>query len=135
MKHLILSLILAVPSGAAMAQDLPPLHEDRRVKFSFYSAGLADVVRNNCSEISGRDLRGLRYALALRRYAFDLGYTKQDVDDLLANKEEEAKLAARIKRDLARRGATPGNEEGYCKVGREEIAKDSLAGKLLRDNG
>ena len=135
MKHLTLGLIFAIASSSAIAQTLPPLHEDRRVRFSFYSAGLADIVRKNCSEISGRDLRGLRYALALRRYALDLGYTKQDVDELLANKEQEELLRQDIVSDLAARGATPGNEDAYCTVGREEIAKDSLAGRLLRDNG
>lgn len=135
MKQMILSLVLLLPAGAVAAQSLPPLHEDRNVRWSFYSAGLADIVRNNCPEISGRTFRGLRYALALRSYALDLGYTQDDVDTLLANKEEEEKLRREIVADLAERGATPGNTEAYCRVGREEIAKDSLAGKLLRDNG
>lgn len=134
MKHLILSTILMVSGGAAVAQSLPPLHENRNVRFSFYSAGLADIVRNNCSELDGRTIRGLRYALALRNYAFDLGYTKEDVDALLKNKEQEEKLRAEIVADLAARGATPGNEEAYCRIGREEMAKDSLAGKLLRES-
>lgn len=135
MKHLILSLALIAPAGAVVAQSLPPLHENRNVRWSFYSAGMADIIRNNCQEISGRDMRGLRYLLALRQYAFKEGYTQEDIDALLKNKVEEEKLRAEVVRDLARRGATPGNEEAYCRVGREEIAKDSLAGRLLRDNG
>jgi len=137
MKHLILimSLFLFAPGAAALANDLPPLHENRTVRFSFYSAGLADIVRNNCPELDGRMLRGLRYALALRSYALDQGYTMDDVDALLANKVEEEKLRKEIVADLAARGATPGNTEAYCRIGREEIAKDSLAGRLLRDRG
>lgn len=135
MKHLILSLGLVLTGAAAAAQDLPPLHEDRNVRFSFYSAGLADIIRNNCSELDGRTFRGLRYALALRNYALDKGYSKEDIDALLKNKEEEEKLRQEIVADLAARGATPGNEEAYCRIGREEIAKDSLAGRLLRDRG
>lgn len=130
-----LPVVLLVPATWAAAQSLPPLHEDRNVRFSFYSAGLADIIRNNCTEISGRDLRGLRYALALRNYALDTGYTRADIDALLADKRREEELRQEIVSDLASRGATPGNEEAYCRVGREEIAKDSLAGKLLRDRG
>lgn len=135
MKNLILSLGLVLTGAAAVAQDLPPLYEDRNVRFSFYSAGLADIIRNNCSELDGRTFRGLRYALALRNYALDKGYSKEDIDALLKNKQEEEKLRQEIVADLAARGATPGNEEAYCRIGREEIAKDSLAGRLLRDRG
>jgi len=133
MKHVILSLFLLVPGAAAVAQNLPPLHENRTVRYSFYSAGLADIVRNNCPDLVGRTFRGLRYALALRSYALDQGYTMDDVDKLLSNKAEEEKLRREIVADLAARGATPGNTEAYCRIGREEIAKDSLAGRLLRD--
>jgi len=133
MKHVILSLFLLVPGAAAVAQNLPPLHENRTVRYSFYSAGLADIVRNNCPDLVGRTFRGLRYALALRSYALDQGYTMDDVDKLLSNKAEEEKLRQEIVADLAARGATPGNTEAYCRIGREEIAKDSLAGRLLRD--
>ena len=42
------------------------------------------------------------------------------------------RLRAVIRADLAARGATPENPEGYCTVGREEIAKGSVAGNLLR---
>lgn len=135
MKHLILGLILLASTGAATAQSLPPLHEDRTVRFSFYSAGLADIVRNECPSLEGRMIRGLRYALALRSYALNAGYTMDDVDTLLKNKVEEERLRQEIVADLAARGATPGNAEAYCRIGREEIAKDSLAGRLLRDRG
>ena len=133
MKHVILSLFLLAAGAAAVAQNLPPLHENRTVRYSFYSAGLADIVRNNCPDLVGRTFRGLRYALALRSYALDQGYTMDDVDKLLSNKAEEEKLRREIVADLAARGATPGNTEAYCRIGREEIAKDSLAGRLLRD--
>lgn len=135
MKHVILSLILLVPTGAAMAQTLPPLHENRHVRWSFYSAGLADIVRNNCPDLKARTLRTLRYALALQNYALDKGYSQEDIDTLLKNKAEEERLRAEIVADLAERGATPGDVDAYCRIGREEIEKNSLAGRLLRDVG
>lgn len=133
MRVVLAVLFALLPVGLWANGALPPLHEDRTVRFSFYSAGLADIVRNECPTLEGRMLRGLRYALALRSYALDKGYTMEDVETLLQNKEEEEKLRQQIVRDLARRGATPGNTEAYCRVGREEIAKNSLAGRLLRE--
>lgn len=135
MKQVIRAACLLVLFAGGAAQALPPLHENRTVRFSFYQAGLAHIVRTECPTIDARMMRGVRYALALRSHALDLGYTMDDVDALLANKTEENKLRAEIEAELARRGARPGNPDGYCKVGREEIAKDSLAGRLLRDRG
>jgi hypothetical protein len=36
---------------------------------------------------------------------------------------------------LRGRGAVNGAQAGYCKIGQEEIAKDSLIGQLLRFDG
>ena len=69
---------------------------------------------------------------SLERYARNAGYTSEDIDNLRDNKVEKEKLKARINSDLAKRGATPQTPEGYCTVGREEIAKGSAAGRLLK---
>ena len=60
------------------------------------------------------------------------GLTEDQIEELTENRAEKEKLRARIRADLAKRGATPETPEGYCTVGREEIAKDSAAGRLLR---
>ena len=58
--------------------------------------------------------------------------SEDQIEELVDNKTEKEKLRTRIRADLAERGASPENPEGYCTVGREEIAKDSAAGRLLR---
>ena len=60
------------------------------------------------------------------------GYSAADIDALQDNDAARDRLRAEIRRDLAARGATGGQASGYCAVGREEIAKGSQAGKLLR---
>ena len=77
-------------------------------------------------------LRAYNYLLALQKYAKDAGYTDAQIEELVDNKAEKERLRAVIRADLAERGATPENPEGYCTVGREEIAKGSVAGNLLR---
>ena len=122
--------ILGLTAFPAVA--LQPLHENPTVVSGFYAIGLADEVRKNCSSISPRLLRAYNYLKALEKYARDAGYTDAQIEELVDNKVEKEALRTQIRADLAKRGATPENPEGYCTVGREEIAKDSAAGKLLR---
>ncbi len=115
-----------------ISQALTPLHENPVVVKGFYAIGLADEVRKNCDDISPRLLRAYYYLKSLERYARDSGYSESQIQELIDNKSEKEKLRAQIRADLAERGASPKNPEGYCTVGLEEIAKGSAAGKLLR---
>lgn len=120
----------AVIAGPAWA--LQPLHENPTVVNGFYQIGLADEIRKQCDSIEPRMFRAFNYLRALQRYAKDAGYSDAQIEDLTENRQEKKALRARIRADLARRGASPDSPEGYCTVGREEIAKDSAAGRLLR---
>ncbi|MGI9389781.1 MAG: DUF5333 domain-containing protein [Boseongicola sp.] len=112
---------------------LQPIHEDRTVVSGFYAIGLADEVRKQCDNIDPRMFRAYRYLRALERYARKMGYSDVQIEELADNKVEKEKLRTRIRADLLKRGASPENPEGYCTVGREEIAKGSAAGRLLRE--
>lgn len=111
---------------------LPPLHENPTVVNGFYAIGLADEVRKNCNRIAPRWLTAYNYLMSLESYAKRVGYSDAQIEELTDNKAEKEKLRAKIRADLAQRGASPQNPEGYCTVGLEEIAKGSDAGKLLR---
>ncbi|MDJ0640880.1 MAG: DUF5333 domain-containing protein [Paracoccaceae bacterium] len=124
--------IVALSALATPVLALQPLHKDQRVLSGFYAIGLADEVRKKCDSIEPRIFRAISYLRSLERYARNAGYSSEDIDELQDNKAEKEKLKARIRADLAKRGATPETPEGYCTVGREEIAKGSAAGRLLR---
>ncbi len=117
---------------AASASNLPPLHENPRVVSGFYQIGLADEVQEQCDSISPRYFRAIGYLKSLQRYAEKEGYSEDQIRQLTKNRAEKEKLRAKIRADLAKRGATPETPEGYCTVGREEIAKGSAAGRLLK---
>ena len=108
------------------------MHQNQKIVSGFYSVGLADEVRKNCDQIDARYIRAISYIKSLERYARDAGYSSSEIDQFVENKKEKERLRARIRADLAKRGASPKNPEGYCTVGREEIAKGSAAGRLLR---
>ncbi|MCV6593414.1 MAG: DUF5333 domain-containing protein [Silicimonas sp.] len=130
MKKPIVALLLM--TLAAPAQALVPLHENPTVLQRFYSVGLADELRKNCDHIDARLIRAYRYIKSIESYARKAGYSEAQIDQFIDNKKEKERLRARIRADLARRGASPKTPEGYCTVGREEIAKGSAAGRLLR---
>ena len=123
----VLLAMLASPSAA-----LQPLHENPTVINGFYAIGLADEVRKNCDSIDARMFRAYNYLRSLARYAQKAGYTDEQIKELTDNKVEKERLRKVIRADLAKRGASPKTPEGYCTVGREEIAKNSAAGRLLR---
>lgn len=124
--------LLALLATATPAVALQPLYKDPTVVNGFYWIGLADEVQERCESIEPRLFRAIGRIRSLERYAREAGYSRSQIEELTDNKVEKEKLRARIRADLAKRGATPETPEGYCTVGREEIAKGSAAGRLLR---
>ena len=130
--HIRTAILALGLSAAVPAYALPPLHEDPVVLNGFYAIGLADEVRKNCPTIDPRIFRALSYVQSLENYARDQGYSKDEIKALQDNKAAKDALERQVRADLAARGAVPGNPDGYCAVGEEEIARDSAAGRLLR---
>lgn len=123
--------LLAAGSQAAAAQSLA---QDPTVRQGFYAIGLADEVRKNCPSIAPRLVRAYTFLKSLESYALESGYTQDDIEALKDNDAARSQLEEQIEADLAARGATPGNAAGYCQVGREEMARGTAAGRLLRGN-
>lgn len=126
------AVILLALTATGQAQARPPLREVPQVVDGFYAIGLADEVRKNCPSISPRMVRAYMFLRSLESFARDAGYSDAEIDALSDDKAAKDRLKARIRSDLAARGASPDKPEGYCAVGREEIARDSAAGRLLR---
>ncbi|WP_375261435.1 DUF5333 domain-containing protein [Palleronia sp.] len=132
MRPLIAAICLfAAGSQAASAQSLA---EDPTVRQGFYAIGLADEIRKNCPSITPRLVRAYTFLKSLESYALQSGYSEEDVEELKDNDVARSQLEEQIRSDLAARGATPGNAAGYCQVGREEMARGTAAGRLLRGN-
>ena len=129
-----MALTMGLLMAATPLAAKEPLHKNATVISGFYAIGLADEVRKNCDEISPRMIRAYNYLRALQKWAKDNGYTDAEIEELVDNRAEKEALRTRIRADLKDRGASPQTPEGYCTVGREEIAKNSAAGRLLRAN-
>ncbi len=126
-----LSVTLAV-TAATPALALVPINEEPYINDVLLQGFIGDAIDDNCSTIEARKLRALNELTKLRDYALKQGYSATEIRAFVTSKEEKARGKAQAAEILKERGAEPGNEAVYCAIGEEEIAKDSLIGKLLR---
>ena len=127
-------LAVACLAVAAQAKALPPLSEKERVRAEFLAAAVGDEIRKNCPTISARFFRVYRRAGQLEDYARSLGYTDAQIDAMREDRAAKQQLKAMRDAYLQNAGVSKGDPESYCRLGRAEIAKNSLTGYLLRGN-
>lgn len=125
-----LALTLAVTATPALA--LVPINEEPVITERLLQGFIGDAIADNCPTIEARKLRALGELNALRDYALEQGYAAAEVRAFVTSDEEKDKFKARAAEWLKERGAEPGNPDAYCRIGEEEIAKESLIGYLLR---
>lgn len=128
-RTLTLTLTLAV---SAPAFALVPINEEPVIREKLLQGFIGDAIADNCPTIEARKLRALGELNNLRDYALKQGYASDVVREFVTSKEEKAIFKAEAAEWLKAKGAEPGNAEAYCKIGEEEIAKESLIGYLLR---
>ncbi len=137
-KTQILPILAAVAALTAFAGGqaaaLEPLKNNKRVQGEFLSAAVGDEIRNNCPSIEARDMRVNSKTVQLVSYALGLGYSWSDINAMRKDPVAKAELVKLRDAYLARNGVTPGDPESYCRLGREEIKKNTLTGWLLREN-
>jgi hypothetical protein len=132
MKRLTLTLgFAALMSAASPVLALDPLPEETFINDSLRAGRIGDVIRKTCPTISARMFVVLAKIEGLKSYALEKGYTRDEVEAFIKDKDQKNRLKAEAATYLAEAGAVEGDPESYCKVGRDEIAKDSLIGELL----
>jgi hypothetical protein len=132
MRPFITLMTLATLATATPALALVPISEEPTIINTLLQGFIGDAIDDNCDTIEARKLRALGELHKLRDYALEQGYTPAEIRALVTSKEEKAKGKALAAEWLKERGAEPGNPEAYCRIGEEEIAKESLIGYLLR---
>ncbi len=125
-------LTLTAMLAATPALALEPLNTEPHINDSLIAGRVGDVIRNTCPSISARMFVVLQKLNELESYARDKGYREADVKAFLKDKTEKSRIRGLADAYLKKAGAVEGDAESYCKVGRDEIAKGSLAGTLLR---
>lgn len=132
MKKLIATaLIAALWAGAAPAQTLEPLSQEKYINDRLIAARVADRVRRECPSIDARMVKAWNEARALKRYAENKGYSAAQIDAFLDSRTEKDRIYGIAERYLTQNGARKGDAESFCRIGRAEIAGNSVAGSLL----
>jgi Family of unknown function (DUF5333) len=126
------TIALTVVVTATPALALVPINEEPKIVETLLQGFIGDAIDDNCPTIEARKLRALGELNKLRDYALAQGYSSDEVRAYVTSKDEKAKGKAKAAEWLKAKGAEPGNPEAYCKIGEEEIAKESLIGYLLR---
>ncbi len=117
-------------AGAATAQSA--LKDEVRVRDGIVQVGMAYEISEKCSSLSARTFRGISYLQELKRYAQQRGYSDAQIDAYIDNKSEQRRLEAIARQQLALLGVIEGQEATYCAAGRDQIARDTRVGWLLR---
>ena len=132
MTKIFRSLTLVAVMAASPALALEPLNKEAHINASLVAGQVGDVIRKTCPSISAKMFTVLGKLNALEDYAREKGYTEAEVKAFLKDKTEKKRIKALAMDYLTKAGAVEGNVESFCKVGRDEITKGTLAGSLLR---
>ncbi|PHQ99129.1 MAG: hypothetical protein COB39_05420 [Marinosulfonomonas sp.] len=119
-------------SSVASASALTPLPKEYHINQSLMSGVVADRIRKACPSISARMFVAWSKLNRLKSYAVSKGYEEPEVRAFMKDPVEKARVNAMAADYLTSHGAVAGNAESYCTLGREEIAKKSLIGQMLR---
>ncbi|WP_156317313.1 DUF5333 domain-containing protein [Cypionkella psychrotolerans] len=132
MTKIFRSLTLVAVMAASPALALEPLNKDAHVTESLVAVRVGDTIRNTCPSISAKMFTVLAKWNELKTYLRGKGYTEDEVEAFRKDKTEKARIKGLAADYLKQAGVVDGDVESYCKVGRDEIAKGTLAGSLLR---
>jgi len=118
--------VLALPAAAQV-----PLSQETYINDRLVQARVADMLRRGCPDISARMIRAFSEARALKRYALDQGYSETEIETFLDSREDRRRIYAEADRYMVQNGVVNGQPETFCRLGRDEIARQTVAGSLL----
>ncbi|MFZ3581295.1 DUF5333 domain-containing protein [Loktanella sp. DJP18] len=123
------ALLAGALTGTAQAAGLK---DEAEIRNGLLVVGMAYEISEKCESIDARWIAGASTLLNLKSRARQLGYSNAEIDAYVDDKVEKARLEGIARAQLVQLGVTPGVEETYCTVGRDQIAKGTGVGRLLR---
>lgn len=129
---LLVTASVAIVAFSASLSAKPALKDVEYVSEGIISVGIAYEISQQCDSIRARTFRGISFLNGLKAHARSLGYSDQEIDAYVDDREEKNRLEAIARARLSDMGARAGNAATYCSVGRAEIASGTAIGRLLR---
>jgi len=130
MRHsLLIAAALITAAGTAQAQGLK---DEAEIRNGLLIVGMAYEISRKCDDLDARTLRGIQTLFNLKSRARGLGYSSAEVDAYIDDKAEKDRLEGIARAQLAQLGVVADDPATYCAVGRDQIAKGTGVGALLR---
>jgi hypothetical protein len=130
-----LTAALALPAGAqalTQAQANALLRGDAEIWGSLTALAIAREVARRCDAIDERTVRGRMHVVGLYNRARGLGASRAQIMAFIDDEAEKARLRTEVTAWFAARGLRENAAaEGFCALGRQEIAARTLAGSFL----
>lgn len=117
---------------AAPAAALQPLAQERYINDRLVAARVADRIRRECPSIDGRVVLAYMKARELKAYARSKGYSEAQIEAFLDSRADKDRIYAIAEQYMAGKGAVAGDANSFCRLGRDEIARNTVTGSLLR---
>jgi len=132
LRHLFLILsIVGLSAGAVQAKQ--KLRDIKAVDDAVFDVAVANKIRKECPDISGRVIKALTLYRSVRSHARSLGFTDDEIEAYGDSDVEKARMRAKGEAYLSARGVVASDPQSYCAVGRKEIQKSSRIGSLLKE--
>jgi hypothetical protein len=132
---LALAAALAAPAAAqatTQAEANAMLRNDPEIWGSLTAMAIAREIARRCEALDERTLRGRMHVIGLYNRARGLGASRSQIMAFIDDEAEKARLRAEVTAWFAARGLRPDDPpEGFCALGRQEIAAGTLAGSFL----
>jgi hypothetical protein len=129
----LIKITLAALLTAGPALALEPINTEPHINDTLRQGFIADRIADECPTLGPRTFKALNELEKLKNYALKQGYSATEIRDFVTSKTEKARGKAEAAAWLKDAGAVEGDAESYCKIGRDEMAKGSLAGSLLKE--
>lgn len=118
--------LTALPAAA-----LEPLSQEKYINDRLIAARIADRIRRECPTIDGRIVLAYMKARELKKYALDKGYSETQIEAFLDSRTDKDRIYAVAEDYMAKNGVKAGDADSFCRLGREEIARNTVTGSLL----
>ncbi len=126
-----LGLGVVLASGT-VAGAKTPLRDVPAIDDQMLQVALALEISKKCPQIDARQLKGLNYLWSLKRKANGLGYSDAEIDAYRKSPAEKARIRAEGEAYVKSKGLNPKSAADLCTLGKQEIAKKSVIGSLLK---
>ena len=132
LKPMMVAFFVAAFGASTAAAAKPPLSEVAVVDDGLFQVAMANVIRKGCDTIDARLIKAIGVLQDIKNHARSLGYSDAEIDAFVDSDVEKDRMKRRGATYFAAQGVDPDKPEDLCRMGREEIAKNSPVGVLLK---